>query len=125
MLFHPGETRTEHTLRQHFDWKGLCTTIHEVCKKCPTLQSAKTTNHKYGKLPHKQDEINPWDTLCVDFIGPYVIPRKGKNTLKFWYLTMIDPATGRFEMAQIPNKTAVEIAYITKKNWFTCYPLPQ
>ena len=68
---------------------------------------------------------NPWDTLCVDFIGPYVIPRKGKNTLKFWCLTMIDPATGRFEMAQIPNKTAVEIAYITKKNWFTCYPLPQ
>ena len=24
-----------------------------------------------------------------------------------------------------PNKTAAEIAYITKKTWFTCYPLPQ
>ena len=22
MLCHPGETRTEHTLRQHSDWKG-------------------------------------------------------------------------------------------------------
>ena len=21
MLYHPGETRTDHTLRQHFDWK--------------------------------------------------------------------------------------------------------
>ena len=38
---------------------------------------------------------------------------------------MIDPATGWFEMAQIPNKTAAEIADITKKTWFTCYPLPQ
>ena len=38
---------------------------------------------------------------------------------------MIDPATGCFEMAQIPNKTAAEIAYITKKTWFTRYPLPQ
>ena len=28
---------------------------------------------------------------------------------------MIDPATGWFEMAQIPNKTAAEIADITEK----------
>ena len=38
---------------------------------------------------------------------------------------MIDPATGWFEMSQIPNKTAAEIADITKKTWFTRYPLPQ
>ena len=38
---------------------------------------------------------------------------------------MIDPATGWFEMAQIPNKTAAEIADITEKTWFTSYPLPQ
>ena len=38
---------------------------------------------------------------------------------------MIDPATGWFEMAQIPNKMAAEIADITKKTWFTRYPLPQ
>ena len=41
MLCHPGETRTEHTLRQHFDWKGLCTTVQDVCKKCPTCQKSK------------------------------------------------------------------------------------
>ena len=38
---------------------------------------------------------------------------------------MIDPDTGWFEMAHIPNKTAAEIADITKKTWFTRYPLPQ
>ena len=38
---------------------------------------------------------------------------------------MIDPAKGWFEMAQIRNKTASEIADITKKTWFTRYPLPQ
>ena len=37
---------------------------------------------------------------------------------------MIDPATGWFEMAQIANKMAAEIADITKKTWFTHYPLP-
>ena len=38
---------------------------------------------------------------------------------------MIDPDAGWFEMAQIPNKTAAEIADITEKTWFTRYPLPQ
>ena len=38
---------------------------------------------------------------------------------------MIDPATGWFEMAKIPNKTDAEIVDITKKTWFTHYPLPQ
>ena len=106
MLCHPGETRTEHTLRQHYDWKVLRTTVHNVYKKCQTYQRAKKTNQKYGKLPPKQAETNPWDTLCVDLIGPYMIPRKGKNPLKLWFPAIIDPATGWFEMAQIPNKTA-------------------
>ena len=44
MLYHPVETRTEHTLRQHFDRKGLRTTVHDVCKKCPICQRAITTN---------------------------------------------------------------------------------
>ena len=44
MICHPGETRTEHTLRQHFDWRALRTIVHDVCKKCPTCQRAKTTN---------------------------------------------------------------------------------
>ena len=38
---------------------------------------------------------------------------------------MIDPATVWFEMAQIHNKRATEIVDITKKTWFTRYPLPQ
>ena len=38
---------------------------------------------------------------------------------------MINPSTGWSDMAQIPNKTAAEIADITEKAWFTCYPLPQ
>ena len=38
---------------------------------------------------------------------------------------MINHATGWFKMAQVPNKTAAEIADITKKTWFTRCPLPQ
>ena len=96
-----------------------------MCKKCPTCQREKLTNQKYGKLPPKQAETNPWDTLCVDLIGPYTIPLKGEKPLKLWCFTMINPATGWFDMAQIPNKTAAEILDIIEKTWLTRYPLPQ
>ena len=115
MLFHLGETHTEHTINTHFYWKGLCTTVHNVRKKCPTWKRTKTINYKYFKLPPKQAETKPWETLCVDRIKPYTIPRKGKNSFKLWCLTMINTATGWFEMPQILNKNAAEIADIFGK----------
>ena len=125
ILCHPGKTRTEHTICKKNYWKGLRTTVHNLCKKFPTYQRSKTNNQKYGKLPPKKAETNPWDKLCVDLIFPYTIHRKGKNPLKLWCLAMIDPATGWFEMAQINNKTAAEIADISEKTWFNPYPLTQ
>ena len=93
MLCHLGNNHKENTVRQHFDWKGLRKTVHNVCKKCPTCQKDKTTNHKYGMLPPKQAKTNSWDTLCLDIIVSYKIPRKGEKSLKLWYLKMINPAT--------------------------------
>ena len=54
-----------------------------------------------------------------------MFPRKGKNLLKLWCLTKINHATGWFKTTQIPKKTAAEIVDITKKTWFTHYPLQQ
>ena len=119
ILCHPGTTRTEATIRQHFDWKGLRSMVISTCRKCEACQKAKVTNQKFGKLPAKEAETNPWDTLCVDLIGPYKIKQQGHKDLILWCLTMIDPATGWFEMKQISNKTAAKVADICKKTWFT------
>jgi transposase InsO family protein len=125
MLCHPGTTRTEATICQHFDWKGLRTMVIATCKKCQLCQKAKLTNQKHGELPAKLAEETPWDTLCVDLIGPCKIERKGKKDPKLWCLTMIDSATGWFEMEQISNKTAAEVADICETTWSTRHPLPQ
>ena len=37
---------------------------------------------------------------------------------------MIDPATGWFEMKQIPDKEATTIANIVETTWLTRYPWP-
>ena len=61
-------------------------------------------------MPEKEAEAEPWDRLCVDLIGPYTIRHKGKQPLRMQCCTMIDPATGWFEIAQYDDKRAITIA---------------
>ena len=124
-LCHPGETRTEQTIRQHFWFNNLREVVHEVCKKCIICQRTKVSFKKYGHLPAKVAESEPWEILCVDLIGPYTIKRRGKEPLKLWCITMIDPATSWFEMKEIQNKEAITTANIVEQTWLTRYPIPQ
>ena len=47
------------------------------------------------------------------------------TTLKLWCVTMIDPATGWFEIKEIKDKYAYTIANIVEQIWLTRYPWPQ
>ena len=127
ILCHPGETRTELTMGQHFCWKGMRNTVQDVCKRCPTCQINKTSWKKYGELPPKQAEVTPWKTLHIDTIGEYSIDVKVKGkskTLKLRCLTMIDPATGWFEIAQLDRGRADYVADLLERVWFNRYPWP-
>ena len=77
-LLHPGETRMELTIGQHYYFQGMRNIIQQVCKQCPTCLQNKARYKKYGKLPPKAPEYKPWHTLCIDLIGPYEIGQ-GKN----------------------------------------------
>jgi hypothetical protein len=123
ILFHPGETRMELTIGQHFYWKNMRETIKHVCGKCTNCQLTKPKTKKYGKLPEKTANIKPWETVCVDLIGPYPIG-KGKDETILHAMTMIDPATGWFEIAHIPQKRADVVANIFETTWLTKYPWP-
>ena len=122
-LLHPGEKRLELTLRQHFTFIGLVTRVQKVCKACAVCRSMKATHKKYGKLPPKEAETIPWHTLCIDLIGPYPFGKK-ENEVTLHCMTMIDPATGWFEIVEIPNKRADYIANILEYTWLTRYPWP-
>ena len=125
LLMHPGETRTELTIGQHFCWKGMRNTVKDVCSKCEACQLTKAKLRKLGHLPPKKEpEVIPWETLCIDLIGPYTIG-KGKKTATLHCLTMIDPATGWFEIVEIPNKRADSIANLLEQVWLTRYPWPE
>ena len=65
-------------------------------KKYKLCQFTKKKSIKYGKLPPKETETEPWDIFCVDMIGPYKIQNSMKKDtiLELWTVVMIDPTTG-------------------------------
>ena len=112
----------ELTMGQHCCWKGMRTTITSLCRACNVCKRLKAKNKKFGKLPPKPNpEIIPWHTLCVDLVGPHKFGKE-KHEAVLHCLTMIDPATGWFEIEEINEKRADDIANILEMTWLTRYP---
>jgi len=110
-LCHPGGQRLANTIASVCYWKGLTYQAGQVARKCPICQKCKVRNHRYGYLPPKEiDNLTPWDTVHIDLKGPYHITAlQNKPGLKtectdfhLLLMTMVDPATGWFEVAQVP-----------------------
>jgi transposase InsO family protein len=116
--------RTEETIGQHLWWAGMRKDIMEFVKTCPICQRNKRKQKLYGHLPPKEAESIPWDKLCVDLIGPYSIRRKGQETLVCRAVTMIDPATGWFEIHEYNDKKSITVANIVEQEWLCRYPWP-
>jgi hypothetical protein len=51
---------------------------------------------------HQRVITNPWECLCVDLIGPYTFKSKDNLQIDFMALTMINPASSWFEIAELP-----------------------
>ena len=107
----------ELTIAQHFYWKNLRKTVQYVCSRCDVCQRLKRNKKHYRKLPPKQAEATPWQTLCVDLIGNrYKLDRKGGgkkyemttekgSTVYLQAVAMIDPATGKSELYPVLVQT--------------------
>ena len=90
----------------------MATQANSFCQKCKDCQLHKPRKRKYGQLPPKNvGELTPWATVHIDLIGPYTINTKQfqpDGTIKevelhLTCMTMIDPATGWFEIVEVPS----------------------
>ncbi len=143
-LKHPWHTRLEETMNTVMYWKGMCTTIQSLTKSCRSCQINKRWSQKFGHLPPKTIYTIPWECLCVELIGPYTLKGKDNSQIDFMALTMINPASSWFEIAELPvvewlhrqtvngkelliadkifDKTSEHIAKLVNKTWLCRYP---
>ena len=141
-LQHPGANRLEETLAQVFYWPGMRYQARKVAKKCKRCQKGKTRKRKYGHVPAKIAETTPWKGVCVDLIGPYTLIGQDGSKVDFMCLTIIDPATGWFEVVELPcveritqrngkqeievilDKASATVAQLFNSTWLCRYPRP-
>ena len=116
----------EATIGFAYWWDGMSKAIQEYVRTCPVCQRAKRTEKKYGKLPLKiaEDPI-PWQRVNVDLIGPLSAKTPDGKKHSFDALTMIDPATGWFEVVQVKRRTAEVVAAAFDDTWLSRYPRPK
>ena len=142
-LQHPGHTRLEETIAATMYWRGMRTDIRAHVRSCRPCQLCKKRARSYGKLPPKIAEVTPWACVSVDLVGPYTLKGKDGTILDFMCLTMIDPATGWFEVIELPltsvavkregeeiveviiDKSSASISQLFNKQWLSRYPRPK
>ena len=114
--------RMERTLAQTIYWPKMSDTINQHVKTCRVCQKTKGPRKLHGKLPPKQIQpVTPWNRVDVDLIGPLTVKTKN-STRQLRALTMIDPATGWFEIKDITNPTAKETMEAFDDTWLCRYP---
>ncbi len=101
-LQHPGQPRVKETMNAAMYWKGVRTTIWSLTNSCRSCQVNKRRSQRYGHLPPKTVITNPWECLCVNLIGPYTLKGKDNLQIDFMALTIIDPASSWFKIAELP-----------------------
>jgi hypothetical protein len=102
-------------------WSNLTQDVEHFCSTCLVCQLTKKERKKYGLLPPKTAESDPWVMVCVDLVGPFTIKAPLK-TYSLLALTMVDPATGWFEIIQANSKTATSIQDLFHNTWLAHYP---
>ena len=96
-------------------WPGLTQDVEDYVKSCHECQLCKNPRKNYGYIPFKEVKQTPWDTVCVNLIGPYSMTTKTERELHLQAMTMADPATGWFKTVEYVDRKAATIADLVEQ----------
>jgi hypothetical protein len=122
-LGHAGSSRIYQTISMHFHNPELADSIRQYVRRCNACQRFKRTQVQYSKLPPREADAVPWNTVAVDLIGPWpwIDPITGVEH-QFNALTIIDVVTNYCEIIKLENKTAEHVAMQFENQWLARYP---
>jgi hypothetical protein len=117
-LGHFGDQRTTEYLRRWYWWPRMGKDLREYCKTCEACNRAKGSTQKpIGKLHPLPIPIKPWDSIGMDFIGPFP-ESKGFNYL--WVI--ICRMTSMVHLIPVHTKhTANDLMDIPQRNRTTTW----
>ena len=120
-LGHFGEQKTAEYVRRWYWWPGIRKDIRTFCRTCESCQRAKASNQPpKGKLHPLPIPTKPWDSIGMDFIGPFP-ESKGFNYL--WVI--ICRMTSMVHLVPVHTKMkASELSWIYRREIVRLHGLP-
>jgi hypothetical protein len=97
----------------------MTTDVKNLVRTCDYCQKYKRQKKSYGTLPPVIHNEHPWNTVCVDLIGPWKIPNQNRSILA---LTCIDPCTRYLEIGLLSDKSGESVAFLFDYQWFSRFP---
>jgi hypothetical protein len=69
---HYGDQKTSEYIRRWYWWPQMSKSTHRFCKTCEACQRSKNSSQRpAGKLHPLPLPTKPWDSIGMDFVGPF------------------------------------------------------
>jgi hypothetical protein len=118
---HMGYRKTLERLLRRVFWFHLHDDVFSHVKSCHTCQLNKNpTTQPHGQLKSHVTQ-GPWDTLCIDFMGPLPLT-KNRNTQ---LLVVVDHFTKWVELFALPDAKADRLCRILEREVFCRWGSPK
>eukprot|EP00984_Skeletonema_dohrnii_P023617 scaffold12715_cov134-Skeletonema_dohrnii-CCMP3373.AAC.2 len=122
LLNHPGHNALEKALHLYYHPELGARVRAFSCHDC---QFTKSGTRGIGYLPPRDVNLDVWQQVDVDLIGPWTFELRGGKTVELFALTCIDRASGYPAAKIISRKTSEEVANAFVSCWLSLFPKPE
>ncbi|OXA37697.1 Transposon Tf2-8 polyprotein [Folsomia candida] len=120
---HMGVKKTQNSIKRRFFWNGMNKDIHEYVKSCKKCQQYKTDRMKpRGLLGNVPIANAVFETIFIDFIGPYPRSFRRRNT---YCLVVIDQLSNWVELFPMTKASGEKVAMCLEDQIFCRYGAPK
>ena len=122
LLNHPGQKALLQALRLYYH-PNLAATVRQF--HCHDCQFTKSNVRGFGHLPPRDVNLDVWQQVDCDLIGPWTFEIRGGKSIELFALTCIDRASGFPAASIISTKTSKEVADAFHSCWLSLFPRPE
>jgi hypothetical protein len=118
---HYGLWKTVAILKERVHWNSMVEDTAQFCQRCDICQRTKFSNQKpHGKM-ETMDATEPWEMICVDWVGPIYPEINGYK----YILVIVDYFTRWVEAFPSKNKSAQSFVKILNNEVLSRYMMPR
>ena len=118
---HPGIHKSVLMARRNYFWENMVAQIEEYVRQCETCNRFKGNVNKRATLEAYPTELDPWEWVAMDFMGPLPTTPRGNRFL----LVFVDYLSRYVELVPTTSRSAICVAEALRHNVVTRHNCPR